>query len=86
MDRVHVCIPSQPKKMRLTSHRLPHSEWTVDIDFRATGADRGGGSLQIWYTKENQNQIGSSGPNQIGKFEGLLLVVDPFMGPVSDGL
>ena len=59
-----------------TDARLPYTEWQVDLAFRAAGPDRGGGNLQLWYTKENQEQIGQNSVYTVGKFEGLVLVVD----------
>ena len=52
------------------------------MKFRATGPEHGGGNLQIWYTKENQVQIGSSSLYTVDKFQGLVLVVDMHGGQV----
>jgi hypothetical protein len=57
-------------------------EWTAAIDFRATGPERGGGNLHIWYTKDGQSEIGTSSIYTVGKFDGLVLVVDMYGGRV----
>jgi len=59
---------------------LQHKHWTVDIDFRATGPERGGGNLQIWYAQDGQNKVGTSSIYTVGKFDGLALSVDQYAG------
>jgi lectin, mannose-binding 1 len=61
---------------------LLHSWWTADIDFRATGPERGGGNMQIWYAKDGQNAVGTSSIYTVGKFDGLVLVIDQYAGSV----
>ena len=63
--------------------RLSKAEWIADFEFRATGPERGGGNLQLWYTKEGQVDIGTSSLYTVGKFDGMVLVVDTFGGRVS---
>ena len=50
--------------------------WTADVEFRATGPEHGGGNLQIWYTREGQDQIGTSNVHTVHTFEGLVIVLD----------
>lgn len=57
---------------------LQHSEWTVDIDFRATGPERGGGNLQIWYAKNGLHDIGTASVYTVGRFDGLALIIDQY--------
>jgi mannose-binding lectin 1 len=59
---------------------LQHSEWTVDLDFRATGPERGGGKLQIWYAKNGQADIGTASVYTVGRFDGLALIIDQYAG------
>ncbi|KAL8858479.1 MAG: hypothetical protein Q9178_004977 [Gyalolechia marmorata] len=59
---------------------VPQSEWTAELEFRATGGDRGGGNLQIWYTKEGRPQVETPSIYTIGAFDGLALVVDMYGG------
>ena len=63
-------------------HRQSQEEWTADFEFRASGPERGGGNLQIWYTKDGQAQIGTSSIYTVGKFEGMVLVIDTYGGRV----
>lgn len=54
--------------------------WTVDLDFRATGPERGGGNFQFWYVREGQGRIGASSIYTAGKFDGLVIVIDTYGG------
>ncbi|MCJ1465505.1 hypothetical protein MMC07_004123 [Pseudocyphellaria aurata] len=60
--------------------KVSQSEWTAEINFRATGPERGGGNMQIWYTRDGEAQIGTSSIYTVGKFDGLVLVVDMYGG------
>jgi mannose-binding lectin 1 len=55
----------------------------VDVDFRATGPERGGGNLQIWYAKNGQVEVGTSSIYTVGRFDGLALVIDQYAGSVG---
>lgn len=59
---------------------LHETEWVADVDLRANGPERGGGNLNIWLTKEGEQQVGTSSIYTVGKFEGLALVVDAHGG------
>lgn len=61
---------------------LLNSLWTAEIDFRATGPERGGGNLQIWYAANGQNEIGTASIYTVGRFDGLALVIDQYAGSV----
>lgn len=52
----------------------------MDLEFRATGPEHGGGNLQLWYTKENQAQLGANSVYTVNKFEGLVVVADMYGG------
>ncbi|KAJ5329500.1 hypothetical protein N7452_009890 [Penicillium brevicompactum] len=56
------------------------SEWTAEFQFRASGPDRAGGILQLWYTKDGQARIGTSSIYTVGPFDGFALVVDTHGG------
>ncbi|KAL8792735.1 MAG: hypothetical protein Q9195_004710 [Heterodermia aff. obscurata] len=60
--------------------RNSRPEWQANLDFRVNGPERGGGNLQLWYTKEGQTSIGTSSIYTVGKFDGLVLVVDMYGG------
>ncbi len=80
-----VLTPPAPGNQRgsiWSESSLQHSVWTVDIDFRATGPERGGGNMQIWYVMDGQNTVGTSSIYTVGKFEGLALVIDQYAGSV----
>lgn len=55
-------------------------EWTVEFQFRASGQERGGGNLQLWYTKDGQSKIGAASIYTVGQFDGFALVVDTHGG------
>ena len=70
---------------RVCPHTLSvaQSEWTADLEFRATGPERGGGNLQIWYTKDGRQRAETPSIYTIGAFDGLALVIDMYGGHVS---
>lgn len=55
-------------------------EWTVEFQFRAGGPERGSGNIQLWYAKDGQKSVGTSSIYTVGKFDGLVLVVDAHGG------
>ncbi|KAI9886503.1 MAG: hypothetical protein M1823_001683 [Watsoniomyces obsoletus] len=78
-DRI-ILTPPWPGNRRgalWTEKKMHTNEWTVEFQFRATGDERGGGNLQVWYTKEKQ---GTKSVYTAGKFDGLALVVDTYGG------
>lgn len=81
-DRV-VLTPPYPGNKRgalWTTHGSGLEEWTADMKFRASGQERGSGNLQIWYTKEDEHGAGLSSAYTVGKFDGLVLVLDQYGG------
>ncbi|KAL7802464.1 concanavalin A-like lectin/glucanase domain-containing protein [Trichoderma aethiopicum] len=58
---------------------LLHSNWIVDVDFRASGPDRAGGNLNIWLARDGKN-LGTKSVYNAGRFEGLVLVIDSHGG------
>lgn len=54
--------------------------WVADVDFRASGQERAGGNLNIWFVKRGREEVGSNSVYTAGKFEGLVLVVDTHGG------
>ncbi|KAJ4375854.1 hypothetical protein N0V83_001132 [Neocucurbitaria cava] len=55
-------------------------DWTAELDFRATGMERGAGNLQIWYVRESQAHETPTSLYTAPKFDGLVLVVDQYEG------
>ncbi|KAI9832675.1 MAG: hypothetical protein M1819_004260 [Sarea resinae] len=81
-DRV-VLTPPYPGNRRgalWAENRQLAQEWTADFEFRASGPERGGGNLQIWYEKDGESLVGTSSIYTIGQFDGLVLVVDMYGG------
>ncbi|RJE21751.1 hypothetical protein PHISCL_05899 [Aspergillus sclerotialis] len=59
---------------------VSEAEWTAEFQFRASGQERGGGNLQLWYTKDGQSRVGTSSIYTVGQFDGFALVVDTHGG------
>ncbi|KAG5928682.1 hypothetical protein E4U53_002603 [Claviceps sorghi] len=59
---------------------LTRSTWVADVDFRASGADRAGGNLNIWFARRGKEEVGLNSVYTARKFDGLVLVVDPHGG------
>ncbi|KAI9826309.1 MAG: hypothetical protein M1832_000226 [Thelocarpon impressellum] len=81
-DRV-VLTPPYPGNQRAAlwgDHKMQDSEWSADVEFRATGPERGGGNLQIWYAKDGRSEVGTASIYTVRKFDGLVLVVDTHGG------
>ena len=54
--------------------------WVADVDFRASGPERGGGNLNIWLANRGSSDIGQSSVYTVGRFEGLAIVIDTYGG------
>jgi mannose-binding lectin 1 len=82
-DRV-ILTPPYPGSKRgsiWAQDSLHHTgDWTAELDFRASGMDRGGGNLQIWYVRESQARDAPASLYTAPKFDGLVLVVDQYEG------
>lgn len=63
-----------------TENKNALSEWTVQLDFRAGGTDRGSGNMALWYAAEGATAVSTSSIYTVGKFDGLALVVDTASG------
>lgn len=59
---------------------LQATAWMVDVDFRASGPDRGSGIMSIWLVHEGSKAVGSNSIYTVGAFDGLCLVVDTYGG------
>ncbi|EKV16063.1 Concanavalin A-like lectin/glucanase, subgroup [Penicillium digitatum] len=59
---------------------VSQSEWSAEFQFRASGPERAGGILQLWYTKDGESRIGTSSIYTVGQFDGLALVIDTHGG------
>ncbi|KAJ5371244.1 uncharacterized protein N7496_007336 [Penicillium cataractarum] len=59
---------------------ISQQEWSAEFQFRASGPDRAGGILQLWYTKDGQARVGTSSIYTVGQFDGFALVIDTHGG------
>ncbi|KAF2821751.1 concanavalin A-like lectin/glucanase [Ophiobolus disseminans] len=55
-------------------------DWTAELDFRATGMERGAGNLQFWYVRDSQAHETPTSLYTASKFDGLVLVIDQYEG------
>ncbi|KAI9751421.1 MAG: Curved DNA-binding protein (42 kDa protein) [Chaenotheca gracillima] len=81
-DRI-ILTPPYPGNRRgslWSQQRSQHDEWTAEFDFRATGPERGGGNLQLWYVNGGHYEVGSSSIYTVNRFDGLVLIVDTYGG------
>lgn len=65
---------------------VSQSEWTAELEFRATGPERGSGNLHLWYAKDGPTSLATSSIYTVGYFDGFVLVVDPYGGKVCKRL
>ncbi|BDD55306.1 hypothetical protein MPDQ_007102 [Monascus purpureus] len=72
--------PGNTRGFAWSQSPVSHSEWSVELQFRATGPERGGGNLQLWYAKDGQAKIGTSSIYTVGPFDGFALVIDAHGG------
>ncbi|CRK40512.1 hypothetical protein BN1723_015755 [Verticillium longisporum] len=72
--------PGNQRASAWSNNKLMHSTWIADVDFRANGPDRGGGNLNIWLTSGGSNDVGLHSAYTVGRFDGLVLVVDTYGG------
>ena len=63
--------------------RVSQSEWVAELEFRATGPERGGGNLQLWYAKDGRMNVGTSSVYTVRNFDGMALVIDSYGGKVN---
>ncbi|KAK6358344.1 hypothetical protein TWF730_007688 [Orbilia blumenaviensis] len=77
-DRV-ILTPPHPGNQRAaiwSDHSNHNEQWEFHVPFRASGPERAGGSLQIWYTLRGASITGTSSIYTAKPFEGLAVVID----------
>jgi mannose-binding lectin 1 len=82
-DRVFLTppYPGSKRGSLWSEDPLHHTgDWTAELSFRVSGMERGGGNLQIWYTKESQKDQVPNSLYTAHKFDGLVLVIDQYDG------
>lgn len=57
-----------------------NKHWLAEVNFRASGQDRGTGNFQIWFAKDGHTQIGLNSIYSVAKFQGLAIVIDQHGG------
>ncbi|KAG6015858.1 hypothetical protein E4U41_004557 [Claviceps citrina] len=72
--------PGNQRSAIWANEPLMRSTWVADVDFRASGADRAGGNLNIWFARRGKDEVGTNSVYTARKFDGLVLVVDPHGG------
>ncbi|KAL9048663.1 MAG: hypothetical protein Q9162_007610 [Coniocarpon cinnabarinum] len=81
-DRI-VLTPPAPGHVRTgiwSESSLASDAFQLDVDFRASGPERGSGNLQIWFTKETYPASGLRSVYTVERFEGLVLTIDQYGG------
>lgn len=56
------------------------SEWTLELDFRVSGPERGSGNMQVWLTKDASAASTMKSLYTVDKFDGLVIVLDQYQG------
>lgn len=59
---------------------LTRIAWEAEIEFRASGDERGGGNINFWLVRNGAHDVGSNSIYTVGKFDGLGLVIDAHGG------
>jgi len=70
-------VPGNTKGALWTRDIVPVSDWSVELEFRASGQDTGSGNLQLWYTKD-KTSVGTDSVYGAGNFDGLVLLFDQY--------
>ncbi|RPB24175.1 concanavalin A-like lectin/glucanase [Terfezia boudieri ATCC MYA-4762] len=79
-DRV-IMTPPHPGSMRSaiwSEHANPYNEWSAEIDFRANGEERSGGSFHFWYTAGGAGYQGTDSVYTAKTWDGLAILVDKY--------
>jgi lectin, mannose-binding 1 len=61
---------------------LDFNAWTVDLEFRTTGPERGSGNIQLWIAQKGKEEVGTASVYTVGKFDGLVIVIDQYASSV----
>ena len=72
--------PGHARGALWTDQTINSPEWTVDMEFRASGPERASGNLQIWLTRDTAPASGLKSVYTVEAFEGLALVLDQYAG------
>ncbi|KAF8454614.1 concanavalin A-like lectin/glucanase domain-containing protein [Kalaharituber pfeilii] len=81
-DRI-IMTPPHPGSQRSAiwaEHSNPYNEWSVEIEFRANGEERSGGSFHFWYSAGGVGYHGTESVYTAKPWDGLAILVDKY-GP-----
>ena len=81
-DRI-VLTPPAPGHVRTgiwSDTPLSGDGFQLDVDFRASGPERGSGNMQIWFAKETYPASALRSVYTVERFEGLVLTIDQYGG------
>ncbi|KAK5137162.1 hypothetical protein LTR08_000667 [Meristemomyces frigidus] len=69
-------VPGNARGAIWSDTTVPTSDWTADLEFRASGQDQSSGNLNLWFTKEKG--VGINSVYTVEQFDGLALVLDQY--------
>ncbi|KAF7716142.1 Uncharacterized protein PECH_005418 [Penicillium ucsense] len=72
--------PGNARGSAWAQNPVSQQEWSAEFQFRASGPERAGGIMQLWYAKDGQTRVGTSSIYTVGPFDGFALVVDTHGG------
>jgi lectin, mannose-binding 1 len=81
-DRVIMTPPSPGNKRGAlwADKKNTATDWKVDLEFRASGPERAGGNVHLWYVANGKGTVSLSTIYNVRKFDGLALVIDTHGG------
>lgn len=81
-DRI-ILTPPSPGHIRTglwSDNQLSADTFQLDVEFRASGPERGSGNMQIWFTKDTIPASSLRSVYTVERFEGMALVLDQYGG------
>ncbi|SZF05424.1 unnamed protein product [Blumeria hordei] len=78
-----VLTPPTPGNVRgaiWSQKTMSQNYWKLDVELRVSGPERSGGNTQIWYVKNGYENVGTASLYTVGKFDGLVLIIDKYAG------
>lgn len=72
-------VPGNTRGAMWSDNAISTQDWSVELEFRASGQDGGTGNLNIWFTKDKVS-VGTNSVYTADTFDGLALVIDQYGG------
>ncbi|KKA30726.1 hypothetical protein TD95_003494 [Thielaviopsis punctulata] len=72
--------PGNQKTSIWANSNLLHPTWVADVDFRASGPERGSGNINIWLAENGPDIVDADSVYGAKNFKGLVIVVDSSSG------